>query len=449
MGRLFGTDGVRGIANKDLTVDFVMKLGIATSYVLTKNKSNVKVIIGRDTRISGDMFVSSLIAGFTSVGVDVIDLGIVSTPCVSYLVNKYEAMAGVMVSASHNPSCYNGIKIFDKMGYKLPDALEDEIEDVIINMDKYEINTDKIGKILKGYDPIGDYIDHLKACCSVGLDGLKVVVDCANGSASVISKRLFEELGCSAMIINDNYDGYNINDNCGSTHIENLISVVVNNNLDCGIAYDGDADRCIMVDDKGNIIDGDYILAILSNCLKECGKLNKNTVVGTVMSNLGFVKFCSEYGINFEKTKVGDRYVLEDMLVNDYNLGGEQSGHIIFKDYANTGDGELTSIKILEVMKNKNKHLSELASVMIKYPQILVNVKVDNSKKNEIYSDDYINEEIDRVSNILANDGRVLVRPSGTEALVRVMIEGSDVEVIEKYANDIALKIENRLTKKI
>lgn len=445
MGRLFGTDGVRGIANKELTAEFAMNFGIATSYVLTKSKKDLKVIIGRDTRISGDMIVASLIAGFTSIGVDVIDLGVVPTPCVSYLVSKYGAVAGVMVSASHNPSEYNGIKIFDKKGYKLPDALEDEIEDVIINIDKYKERDNKIGKVLEGYDPIGDYIEHLKSACDCNLQGLNIVVDCANGSASKVARRLFKELGAKAMIINDDPDGYNINDNCGSTHIENLVSVVLDNNLDCGIAYDGDADRCIMVDNKGNIIDGDYILAILSNYLKDRGNLKEDTVVGTVMSNLGFVKYCEEYGLNFEKTKVGDRYVLEEMLLKGYNLGGEQSGHVIFKDYANTGDGELTSIKVLEVIKENNKTLNELAGVMKKYPQVLINVVVSNSKKNEIYGDDYINDEIKRVSDILGNDGRVLVRPSGTEALIRVMIEGADSKVIEEYANDIATKVEERL----
>lgn len=445
MGRLFGTDGVRGIAGKELTAEFAMNLGIATAYVLTKSKKGGKVVIGKDTRISGDMLVSSLIAGLTSVGLDVIDLGVVPTPCVSLLVSKYKALAGIMVSASHNPSEYNGIKIFDKNGYKLPDALEDEIEDTIINIDKYNFKNNNIGRLITGYDPIGDYVNHLKKACDTNMAGLNVIVDCANGSASMVAPRLFSELDCNATVINATPDGYNINHNCGSTHIENLVSKVLENNLDCGIAYDGDADRCIMVDNKGNVIDGDYILAITSNYLKENNKLSKNTVVGTVMSNLGFVKFCQDYKINFEKTKVGDRYVLEEMLLKGYNLGGEQSGHIIFKDYANTGDGELTSLKVLEVMRYTKKSLNELSSIMTKYPQVLINVEVDNSKKNEIYNDDDINEEIKRISNILDQEGRVLVRPSGTEALIRVMIEGADTKVIEKYAQDIANKIKEKL----
>ena len=445
MGRLFGTDGVRGIANKDLTAKFAMDLGIATAIVLSKKQKNVTVVIGSDTRISGDMLVSSLISGFCSVGVNVINLGVVPTPCVSYLVKKYKAMAGIMVSASHNPSCYNGIKIFDRMGYKLPDALEDEIEQIISNIDKYMKNDLKIGKILTGYNPIDDYVMHLVKSCDSKLDGLNIAIDCANGSASVTTDSLFSKLGCRYTIINDKPDGFNINDNCGSTHIESLVNYVVANKMDCGIAYDGDADRCIMVDSEGNIIDGDYILAIISKYLKENNNLNNNTVIGTVMSNLGFVKFCQENNINFVATKVGDRYVLEEMLLKGYNLGGEQSGHVIFKDYANTGDGELTSLKVLEIIKKSGKSLKELSSIMKKYPQVLINVEVDNTLKNNFYTDDYISNEIEKVSNLLGSDGRVLVRPSGTEPLIRVMIEGANKKIIDKYAKELANKIKNRL----
>lgn len=445
MGRLFGTDGVRGIANKDLTAKFAMDLGVATAIVLTKKQKDVTVVIGSDTRISSDMLVASLISGFCSVGVNVINLGVIPTPGVSYLVKKYKAMAGVMVSASHNPSCYNGIKIFDRMGYKLPDALEDEIEEVISNIDSYLEGEFKVGRILSGYNPIDDYVNHLVGACDGALDGLRVVVDCANGAASVTVDRLFSRLGCEYTIINDKPDGLNINDNCGSTHIEGLVDYVVNNKMDCGIAYDGDADRCIMVDNEGNIIDGDYVLAIVSKYLKSSDKLCDNTVVGTVMSNLGFVKFCSDNDINFVATKVGDRYVLEEMLLKGYNLGGEQSGHVIFRDFSNTGDGELTSIKVLEIMKKGGESLKNLASVMTKYPQVLINVEIDNDKKNDFYNDEYISEEIDKVSNTLGSDGRVLVRPSGTEPLIRVMIEGADTLVIDKYARELADKIKERL----
>lgn len=445
MGRLFGTDGVRGIANKDLTCDFSLNLGIATAVVLGKNNNTSKIIIGRDTRISGDMITSSLIAGLTSVGIDVIDLGIIPTPAVSYLVKKYNAVAGIMVSASHNPSEYNGIKIFDRNGYKLPDALEDEIEITYNNIDNYKKYDGKLGKIIHKYNPIEDYVEHLASSCSTKLNGLRIGVDCANGAAFKTAELLFQKLGCHLSLINNQPDGLNINENCGSTHIETLVKHVKANKLDCGIAYDGDADRCIMVDHEGNIIDGDYLLAISSLNLKKENKLTKNTVVGTVMSNLGFVKFCEENNINFVSTKVGDRYVLEEMLLKEYILGGEQSGHIIYKEYANTGDGELTSVKILEIMKKTNKSLKELASIMKKYPQVLVNVTVDNSKKNDFYNNDYINTEIEKVSNKLGIDGRVLVRPSGTEPLIRVMIEGNDKLLIEKYANELAKKIETQL----
>lgn len=445
MRRLFGTDGVRGIAGQDLTSHFAMNLGIATAIVLTKKKKDVTIAIGRDTRISGDMLVSSLIAGLCSVGVNVINLGIIPTPAVSYLVKHYEAIAGIMVSASHNPSEYNGIKIFDRMGYKLPDDLENEIEEVMDNLDKYPKENTIIGKIIEGYNPIEDYVNHLLDSCDVELSDLSVVVDCANGSASVTAPLLFKKLNCQTTIINKEPNGININDNCGSTHIENLIDYVVENKLDCGIAYDGDADRCIMIDNTGRVIDGDYILAISSKYLKEENKLKNNTVVGTVMSNLGLIKFCKKNNINFASTKVGDRYVLEEMLLKDYNLGGEQSGHIIFKEYANTGDGELTSIKILEIMKKNQKSLQALADNMKKYPQVLVNVTVDNSKKNDFYNDDIITEEIEKYESILESDGRILVRPSGTEPLIRVMIEGTETTKIEKYANAIAQTIEARL----
>lgn len=445
MRRMFGTDGVRGLAGIDLTSEFAMNLGIATAKVLTKNKKNITIVIGSDTRISKDMLVSSLIAGLTSVGVNIINLGVIPTPAVSYLVKKYKSNAGIMVSASHNPSEYNGIKIFDSNGYKLPDALEDEIEDILDNIKDYKNNNTKIGKILTGYTPIEDYVNHLVKSCKAKLDNLNIVVDCANGSASVTGELLFNKLNCNATIINNKPDGLNINKDCGSTHIENLVSYVIKGKYDCAIAYDGDADRCIMIDNTGNIIDGDYILAISSKYLKNNNKLTNNTLVGTIMSNLGLVKYCENNNINFISTKVGDRYVLEEMNLKNYIIGGEQSGHIIFKDYANTGDGELTSIKILEIMSNSHKSLNELSKVMTKYPQVLINVEVSNDKKNDFYTDDDIKEEIDKVSTKLGKDGRVLVRPSGTEPLIRVMLEGSDTKVIEKYANSLASIIKERL----
>lgn len=446
MRSLFGTDGVRGIANKDLTIEFAMNLGIATAVVLTKNQKDVTIAIGRDTRISGDMLVSSLIAGLTSLGVNVIDLGVIPTPGVSYLIKKYKVQAGIMVSASHNPWEYNGIKIFDRMGYKLPDALEDEIEDVMDNIDKFKKYESNVGKIIDGYHPISDYVNHLVESVDTKLDGLKIAIDCANGSASTTARMLFDKLNCEYTIINDNPNGININDNCGSTHIEVLGKYVSSNDYDCGIAYDGDADRCIMVDEYGHEIDGDFVLAVSALDMKKNGMLANNTVVGTVMSNLGFVKFCEENDINFVATKVGDRYVLEEMLLKGYVLGGEQSGHVIFKEFANTGDGELTSIKVLEIMKKNGKSLADLVSVMKKYPQVLINVCIDNSKKNDFYTDDVISDEIDRVSKLLSSDGRVLVRPSGTEPLIRVMIEGSDEKKISECAKELADMIKLRLS---
>ena len=348
-----------------------------------------------------------------------------------------------MVSASHNPSEYNGIKIFDQNGFKLKDELEVEIENELYKNNTTNYN--KLGKVLKGYNPVSDYVNYLISTLDIDLSGLNVAIDCANGSASETAEYLFKNLNCNYHIIHNNPNGKNINENCGSTHIESLKKYVIDNSLDCGIAYDGDADRCIMIDNNGNEIDGDYILAILANDLLKHNKLNNNTLVGTVMSNLGLTKFCEKNNINFVATKVGDRYVLEEMLKEGYNIGGEQSGHIILKDFANTGDGELTSIKILEIMKKENKSLEDLKKVMTKYPQILINVKVDNNKKHLLESDIEINECIKKLEGILNNDGRILIRPSGTEPLIRVMLEGSNIDKIKEYAYNIAKIIEDKL----
>ena len=435
-------NAAHAIGGIDLTKEFAAKLGIATAKVLGKDK-NITIAIGRDTRISGESIVEGLIEGLTKNGVNVIDLNVVPTPCVSFLVKKYNAKAGIMVSASHNPSEYNGIKIFDQNGFKLKDELEVEIENEL-----YENNTtnyNKLGKVLEGYNPVSDYVNYLISTLDIDLSGLNVAIDCANGSASETAEYLFKILNCNYHIIHNNPNGKNINENCGSTHIESLKKYVIDNSLDCGIAYDGDADRCIMIDNNGNEIDGDYILAILANDLLKHNKLNNNTLVGTVMSNLGLTKFCEKNNINFVATKVGDRYVLEEMLKEGYNIGGEQSGHIILKDFANTGDGELTSIKILEIMKKENTSLEDLKKVMTKYPQILINVKVDNNKKHLLESDIEINECIKKLEGILNNDGRILIRPSGTEPLIRVMLEGNNIDKIKEYAYNIAKIIEDKL----
>ena len=444
MGRLFGTDGVRGIAGSELTSELALSIGKALGYVLRQKKDNNRVLIGSDTRISRDMLVNSVSAGLCSMGVDVINVGIIPTPGVSYIVDNYEYDAGVMITASHNPYQFNGIKIFNSKGYKLDDKLEDEIEELINNIDKLSFNG-KIGKIINDSDLLYKYVDHLVGIKKEDFSKLKICVDTSNGSASISAPLLFSKLGCKYEIINKDYNGININDNCGSTHIDVLVKYVKDNNFDLGIAFDGDADRCILVDNKGNVRDGDYILAITSKYLKDKNELNKNTVVGTVMSNLGFVKYCEGNDIKFISTKVGDRYVLEEILKNGYNLGGEQSGHIIFKDYANTGDGELTAVMVLNVMASLNKSLEELSNIMKKYPQVMINVTVSNDKKDKFHTDNDIKEEIKKVEDVLKDTGRVLVRPSGTEPLIRVMLEGEDLDIINKYAKELALYIENKL----
>lgn len=434
--RLFGTDGVRGIVNKDLDIFLATKIGVSAAYVLGKNKK-IKVVIGRDTRISGEMLSFAVTSGLLSMGAEVIDLGIVPTPLVSYLIQKYNADMGVMISASHNPSEYNGIKLFNNLGMKLSDEIEDEIEaNLNIMPDK------EIGSYCIEENACTDYINHLKS--TVSLKGnLKIVVDCANGSASTTAPTLFKELGFDPIIINNKYDGLNINYKCGSTHLEMLKEEVLKNKADLGIAYDGDADRCLLIDEDGNTIDGDTILAINSLYLKENYKLKNNTLVATVMSNLGLRNFCKKHDINFVSTKVGDRYVLENMIENDYILGGEQSGHIIFKNDANTGDGELTSIKTLEILENKNISLSELSKIITIYPQVLINVEVTKEIKENYKNDTNLNNLITSIEEELKDNGRVLIRPSGTENKIRIMLEGTNIEDITKKANIIKEAIEN------
>lgn len=434
MGRLFGTDGARGIVGSELTADISMKIGASAAYVLGENKK-IKVIVGMDTRYSGDMLACAVNAGLLSMGADVIFVGVVPTPAVSFLVTHLNADMGVMISASHNPAKYNGIKLFNNKGYKLDDEIEEKIEHYILDEELPECMS--IGNYERNEDLKNEYVDFLYSLAS-DYDGIKVVVDCANGSASATAPALFKKLNVNAKIIFDNPDGVNINDNCGSTHLEALISKVKKTGADLGIAYDGDADRCLLVTDDGDVIDGDYILAICGKYLKENGKLDNNTIVGTVMSNLGLRKFCESENINFVAAKVGDRYVLEEMLDNDYVIGGEQSGHVIFKEYANTGDGELTSLMVLNILSEKMCKLSELTSIMNKYPQVLVNVNVTREGKASFGDDAEINALIKKYETELNGDGRILIRASGTENLIRVMIEGKNTEEISKMANDIA-----------
>ena len=434
MGRLFGTDGARGIAGSELTADLAMKIGASAAYILGENKK-IKVIVGMDTRYSGDMLACAVNAGLLSMGADVIFVGVVPTPAVSFLVTHLKADMGVMISASHNPAKYNGIKLFNNKGYKLADEIEEKIEHYILD-EKLPESTN-IGRYERDENLKNKYINFLYTLAN-DYNGLKVVVDCANGSASATAPTLFEKLNVNAKIIFDNPDGVNINDNCGSTHLDALISKVKEVQADLGIAYDGDADRCLLVTNDGDVIDGDYVLAICGKYLKEKGRLNNNAIVGTVMSNLGLRKFCESENINFVATKVGDRYVLEEMLNKDYVIGGEQSGHVIFKEYANTGDGELTSLMVLNILSEKKCKLSELLSVMDKYPQVLVNVNVTKEGKTSFGEDAEINVLIKKYEEELNGDGRILIRASGTENLIRVMIEGKNTEEISRMANDIA-----------
>ncbi len=451
MGRLFGTDGVRGVANTELTCELAMEIGRAAAAVLSDGcRHRPTFVIGSDTRASSDMLSAALIAGLCSVGADVIQLGVVPTPAVAYLVGKYKADAGVMISASHNPAEFNGIKIFSGNGFKLPDLLEEKIEDLILAKEKsYAIPLGgEVGRVTYAKSAANDYIRHIKSTAHCSLDGLHIAIDCANGSASATAPALFTELGADVHFLSYDPDGVNINRDCGSTHLEALAKYVVENKLDCGVAFDGDADRCLCVDELGNVIDGDMIMAICALDLKKRGKLNRDTVVGTIMSNFGFGKFCDDNDIRFIATKVGDRYVLEEMLLEDYSFGGEQSGHVIFRDFATTGDGQLTAAQLLVHIKRSGKKLSELASVMTRYPQTMVNLTISAEGKIAFFTDREISEKLDWAKNELGKSGRIVVRPSGTEPLIRVMVEGSDEEQIKTIADDVANTIKQRLADK-
>lgn len=452
MGRLFGTDGIRGIANTELGCDKAMTIGRATATVLSKGlEKRPTVIIGSDTRASSEMLGAAVSAGICSAGANVIMLGVVPTPAIAYLVKLFEADAGIMISASHNPFEYNGIKIFNSEGFKLPDELEEEIEDIILGVEDSDRNIPtggEIGRIGYRYDAISLYRDHVKKSTDRSFEGLNIAIDCANGSASVSAEKLFVELGANVHMLSNHPNGTNINKNCGSTHMERLQKYVKDNNLDCGLAFDGDADRFLCVDEKGNIIDGDIIMAICSLDMKKNGRLAGNTVVGTIMTNFGFTKFCDEQNIKFIATKVGDRFVLEEMNLCGYSLGGEQSGHIIFREYATTGDGQLTAVQLLSIMVKENKTLSQLAAVMTKAPQTVINLTVSANGKRLFYTDAAIKKAIDEATEELGAIGRIVVRPSGTEPLIRVMVEGNDGDLIDKIAKRVASIIESRLGNK-
>lgn len=449
MGRLFGTDGVRGVANKELTNELALSIGKAAAKVLAGELGRKPtVMIGKDTRASGDMLEAALTAGLCSVGANVLAVGIVPTPAVAYLVERYGCDAGIMISASHNPCEYNGIKIFQSTGYKLDDAIEEEIEAIVLdNAEEIPMKTGgEVGNRLYCKTAVKDYVDHVVSTTDVRFDGMKIALDCANGSASVCAKDIFTALGARCYMLSDTPDGENINLNCGSTHPEELMQFVKGNDLDLGLAFDGDADRMLAVDENGELLDGDKIIAICAKRMKSEGTLAKDTAVVTVMSNMGFFKFCEDEGINCAKTAVGDRYVLEKMLADGYNIGGEQSGHVIFLDYATTGDGELTGVQLLKTVVKSKKKLSELATIMTVYPQVLINVEVTPEGKQKYNNDEYIISAVQQAEMELMGDGRVLVRVSGTEPLVRVMLEGKDYEKITALGNKIADVVRERLS---
>lgn len=446
MGRMFGTDGVRGVANEELTPILAMQLGQAGATVLAKNSTHKPtIIVGCDTRISGDMLANALMAGICSVGANAIYVGVVPTPAVAYLTRKYTVDAGVVISASHNPVEFNGIKFFDGNGFKLPDAVEDEMEELIKNdMKDIKLATGTdIGKIKYRSDAREEYINHSKKAVPINLSGLKIVADCAEGASYYTSVETLRELGAELIAIHNNPDGTNINKGCGSTHLEELQARVVAEKADIGLAFDGDADRLLAVDENGKVVNGDEIMAIVGNFMKEQGRLKGDKIVVTVMSNLGFTLMAKEKGISIEQTKVGDRYVLERMKEIGANLGGEQSGHIILLDENTTGDGLLSALHLLEVLVSTGKKVSELAKVMEVLPQALVNAKVPNAKKDSFMSIPEVAKAIDDLSAKYAGEGRVLIRPSGTEPLVRVMIEGKNQEMIQKDAEMLAELISN------
>lgn len=446
MARLFGTDGVRGIANEELTPLLAMQLGQAGAYVLTKEKAyKPTIMVGCDTRISGDMLANALMAGACSVGANCVYVGVLPTPAVAYLTQKYKVDAGVVISASHNPVEFNGIKFFDGNGYKLPDALEDEIEILIRNnMQDIKFPTGTaVGKIKYRTDAREEYINHVIQAVPAALDGIKIVVDCAEGAAYYTSVEALKELGASVVAIHNNPDGTNINSNCGSTHMAELQARVVYEKASLGLAFDGDADRLLAVDENGEIIDGDQIMAIVGNYMRDKGKLKKDTIVATIMSNLGFFLMGRERGLTIEQTKVGDRYVLERMKEIGASLGGEQSGHIIFLDENTTGDGLLSALHLLQVVVDTGKSLSELAGIMEVLPQALVNAKVANHKKEKYMEYPEIAEAVRKLEEKFAGEGRVLIRPSGTEPLVRVMIEGKDHQMIRQDAEKLANLIQD------
>lgn len=448
MGRLFGTDGVRGIANKELTPELAYKVGRAGAYVLTCETSHrARIVVGKDTRISGDVLENALIAGILSVGAEAVRVGVIPTPGIAYLVKNEDFDAGVMISASHNPYEHNGIKFFSSAGYKLSDAIEERIEAIILDgAEKPSSPThDGVGRVYDDFELCEKYIDYAVKTARVNFDGMKIAIDCANGASSVTAEKALKRLGAEVSVINDKPDGLNINKECGSTHTEMICEYVKNGNFDLGLAFDGDADRVLAIDENGVLVDGDKMMSVIGIDMKKRGVLKNNTIVATVMSNLGFFIMGEENGVNIKRTKVGDRYVLEEMLKGGYSIGGEQSGHVILLDYNTTGDGLVTGIQLACILKETGEKLSKLASVMQIYPQVLINAKVKTENKSRYMEDVEISEEIKKIEDEFSGEGRVLIRPSGTEPLVRVMIEGKDKALIKERAEGLAKLIESKL----
>ena len=450
MRKYFGTDGIRRIANTELSPNLVYRVAKAGAYVLSKHTDKAPtILIGRDTRLSGTLIESAMVSGFLSYGANVKLLGVMPTPAVAYLTRKLQADASVVISASHNTFEFNGIKYFSNKGMKILDEIEEEIEEVMDSgkLDELSAVSEKIGVSEIRTDLLDEYVYFFRKNFDDNIEkynrpDFKVVIDTANGATYKVAENVFSALGINHVIINNNPDGININAGCGSTHLEMLKKYVVENKMNLGIAYDGDGDRCLAVDENGNEIDGDKLLAIIGQYLRKKGKLSKDTIVATVMSNLGLNKYAEQNGLQLIQTKVGDRYVLEEMLKNGYNLGGEQSGHVILLDYNPTGDGILTSLMLIQAILESGKKASELSGVMKKYPQVLINAKVNSNKKYDYEKNTEIKSAIEKLEKEFSGNGRVLIRPSGTEPLVRVMIEGQDKDAIELEAKKLCELIE-------
>ncbi len=444
MSRLFGTDGVRGVANVELTADLAFKLGKYGAHVLSKGKQNARIVIGKDTRVSGYMLEAALMAGIMSAGCNAYLVGVVPTPAIPHLINHYNADAGVMISASHNPVEFNGIKFFSGDGFKLSDKIEEEIEGLVMGIIPYhkEVGGTEVGRRVHHFEANYVYAERIRASIDCDLTGLKVALDCANGANFEVAPSTLRELGAEVTVINNHPDGFNINKGCGSTHLDKVARLTCEIGADIGIAFDGDADRMLAVDENGAVVDGDKIMLIIARQLAGEGRLNDDTVVSTVMSNMGLDKALAANGLKSVRTKVGDRYVLEKMLEENYLIGGEQSGHVILLNHNKTGDGLLSAVQLLAVLKKSGQKMSELAAGMTIYPQVLKNAHVPNEDKYHILENDVIAQKIAQIEQKLAGDGRLLIRPSGTEPLVRVMLEGTDLAVITAYCDELIAVID-------